>query len=302
MNEYAKKLKYTIFIFLGVVILTINLITYYIVTNSMNDKFLEMAQSHIELLYENTQRKMAVLEQQFLAWTSNAQLIDTIDQKERTQVLKRLRNYYQSTPGINAIAVYVSKEGVMEYLTGLGTLYNVDNDIDEMFENQISDKIEPFWYISQQGKELSMAYYCPITREVQIGYMIVNVDLDYLLPELNDQSYGFWEEHQALINGELIWADDTEYWNEFDVLESNGQYDYRIGNQRFISSKAITRTGVNLVQVITLKMNQKYKMLALSLVLLFAISMLLVYACLDKLIGSIMTVLVNLKKKMEQIH
>ncbi len=302
MVKYAEKLKRRIFIFLGAVLLIINLMTYHIVTRSMDNKFMEMAQSHIELLYENCQRKMSVLEQQFLSWTNSAQFIETIKQKERAQVAKKLKNYYQSTPGVNAVAVYDSKEGGMEYLTGLGTLNNTDKDLGEIIGNQNLENIESCWYISQQNKRINLAYFCPITEEVQIGYMIVEIELDYLLPELKDQSYGFWEEHQALVNGELIWSDDSEYWDEADILRMNEQNEYRVDKQTFVTSKAITQTGVNLVQVITLKMDKQYKTLALSLAGLYIISLLLVYFCVNKLTGSIMKALINLKKKMEQIQ
>lgn len=303
MRKYERKLKWTIILFLGICALVINLATYFIITNSMNEKFMELAQNHIEHQYENCQHKMAVLEQQFISLGSNAQFISAVGREDQELVEKKLKNFYQSTQGISAMAVYALKDGSMEYLTGQGKLRYDDKKFVLMTESAILDEAEPNWYILQQEAEKSIGFLCPIVDEKQVGCMFVKFSIDNFMPEIkNGEDYDFWEEHLAVADEELVWTDDPACWDEMDTSGWEERYDYRLKKQTLMSSKAITRTGASLIQVITLKMEKKYGMIALGLTALFFLCMIVIYVSVNKLIGNIIEVLINLKKKMEQIH
>lgn len=302
MRQYERKLKWAIILFLGMFALMINLATFYIITTSMNNNFIEMSQTHMDHQYENCRQRMSVIEQQFISLTDSAQLKSAIESDNSDSAEKKLSNIYQSIQGIQSLAVYALKDGHMEYLAGNGQFQYLDRDFDEIAEHVILDETEPDWYILPGEK--SMGFLCPIyIEERQEGCLFVKFSIDSFMSELeNTESYDFWEEHLAVSAGKLVWTDDAAYWAQMDTASWEEQYAYRTNRQTLLSSRAMTQTGANLIQTVTLKMEKQYRTIALGLTAQLVISLFGIYIGANKLVGNIIAALVNLKQKMEQIH
>lgn len=304
MKKYEKKLKWTIILFLGICAVVINVVTYSIITNSMNEKFMELLQSHIEHQYENCKRKMTICEHQCISFSSNAQLGWAVVNEDKDLAKKKLVDFYQNNQGVRALALYTLKDGSMEYLIGQGEMQYIDREFSVIEEHRIFDSLESNWYIQSQDVEKNISFFCPIFNgKKQVGCMVAKFSIDKFMPEKSDKGeYVFWEEHLAVASGEIVWADDPEYWSEVDVLDIDNRYHNERDDQMQISSKEITRTGISLVQMTNLKMEKEYGKIAIGLIMLFVIYMIGIYAGVSKVIGDIINIMINLKTKMEQVH
>lgn len=304
MKQYEKKLKWAIILFLGVFTLVINVVAYCIITFSMEKQFKEMSEAHMDHQYQNCRQRMSVMGQQFLSLTGDAQFVSGVENDNLDLLEKKLQNFFWSAQGILALAVYVPENDHMEYMAGVGQLKYINRDFIEIQDKVAQNFSEPIWYVLQEEGEQCFGIVCPINREKKLlACLLITLSIDSFMSQVEiEDSYDFWEEHMAVVAQEIVWSDDSEFWEKEDLSYLTGQVDDKTRQQSLWKSRVITQTGECLIQVIILKMNEKYQMIAGRLAIIFLFSIAGIYVSVSMLIGNIIAALVKLKKKMDQMQ
>lgn len=303
MKKYEKKLKWTLVVFLGLFSLTINLATFYIITSSLEKRHTELSQSHMEHQYQNCQQRISVSGQQFLFLATDSQLITGVRNGDADMVNKKLQSFLQSSRGVTSLAVYVLESGQMVYLTGEGNLQYQERNFDEAVDYKKSLENVSDWYVLQ-GDDSVFLFLCPIEQdEVQLGCLLIKVSLDSFMAEFTEKSeYDLWDEHVAIASEEIVWCDNSVYWDSVDESWWKQRKELQKDGKAILSSRELTENGERLIQVLILKTGSLYIKVALGLFIIFLFSIVLIYSAISKMIGNIIAMLQGLNEKISKVQ
>lgn len=303
MKYYKKKLKVTLIFFLGTFALLINLITFYMITTSMEQNHMELSRAHMEHQYQNCRQRMEVLGQQFLSLAEDAQLAVGVENGNPDQVKKKLKGFLQSAPGTLALSVYTLKEGRAEFWAGEGRIHGIRIDLDEWVESLLAEGEECLWYLPS-GEEGTLHFLCRMEDGGRLfGFLLVKYELDSMMEELAGQNtYDSWDTHLAVAADTLVWTDEEAYWQEADPALWQKDYDYVTEGRSLRSSRALTENGVRLVQVVARRIDGAYFAAVLGQVLLFLASLLGICLGVNRFTANLMEPLERLKRRMEQMR
>lgn len=302
MQVYKKKMKRTLLWLLGIFIVTINLVAFYVLTSSLESKHLELSQTHMEHQYQSFQQRLSVLDQQLSLLSADAQLTHAVKSKDNSTALKKMQNFKQSTHTINSLAVFTLENDRVSLFASEGTTFGYGKLPSSSFHIAPDNMEGSFWRIVHKDKSYFL-YFCPLTYNGQtFGCLIAEIDLDNLMSELlSENPYTYLSEHSAIVSENLIWSDDEEYWSENRLLECNRKEDYQVIGNTIYVYHPLTSSGDYFLQSVVLRTWSLYVRVAIGLIAIAILSFALVYIAISKTIDNIFIKLSELKEKMERM-
>lgn len=298
MLRYEKKLKRTFFLFLGAFSLTVCLITFFVIFSSLENKYIDFAQNHTNLLQQNISQKMDLFAQNVSFFANDTQLIINIQNGNSDFVNKKAQNFQQSSSAILKYAVFQVKNDSVTFLTGNRNTLSSE----KFFSNCSEQFFSANWYFLSDEKN-PFLYLYPIQSDYElIGYLVFRIDVNSFLSSfLETTDSCLWTEHIAIISDQILWCDDRAYWNAADPSVLTLTDDFLKTGKAIFSSNILTETGERFVQVLEKKSWELYRPLFLGLSLMFFFSLPIFWYMGSKNIHKIISRLQQLNAKMSQL-
>lgn len=304
MQRLRKRIRITLFIFLCLFSLVVNAMVYYILTNYNYRHYAALSQSHMEQQYQNFIQQMAVMGEGAKLSFERPQLISAIEKKEWMTVSKKVEEFLQSSRGMVGGRIYTFKDQVLECKTSSGT---ADMEIEELKQHlklQTSDIYSARWFLRTGTTEKYdyLSYLLPIYNDkILVGFFLADIDFKKLVRDiLNDNSKMFWQETLIMRTGDKIWSDMTKWNATLDNLILEHNEDAVLKGNTLVTVHKLEQSDDYYAQILTLKLNQIFFPMAMTLILFFIISIILAYFTVNFVTNSIILPLIDLHEKMNQ--
>lgn len=295
MISYEKKLKRFFILFLGTFSLVLCLITFFIISASLERQYTNLSQNHMEHRQQNFEQKFSVFSQNIILFATDTQLISNIQNNFSDQTYDKIQNFQQSTGVITSFAVFQSNGDTPVFFVGNKNIVSAENFWKDISKTEISSG----WYFFPDEKN-PFLYLCPVQNEqTVIGYLLFRINSASFMSSFyktNDSS--LWTEHTAIFSDRLIWCDDPAYWNVIDSAILSQASDFFKRGNLTLSSSAFLDSGEQFVQLLEKNTWKLYRPLILSLSLFFLGSLVMIRFTINRHIHKIISRLQNLQKKM----
>lgn len=295
MIQYEKKLKQFFILFLETFSLVICLITFFIISASLEQQYVNLCQNHMEHRQQNLEQKFAVFSQNVILFASDTQLVSNIQNDFSNQTYDKIQNFQQSTGVITSFAVFQVQGDTPVFFVGNKNIVSDEN----FLKNILEPKMSSGWYLSSDEKN-PFLYLCPVQNEqTLIGYLLFRINsAGFVSSFFETTASSLWTEHTAIFSDRLIWCDDPAYWNTIDsAMLSQASDFFRRGNLT-LSSRDFLDNGGQFVQLLEKNTWKLYRPLILSLSLFFLGSQVMIRFTINRHIHKIISRLQNLQKKM----
>lgn len=301
MTRYEKKLKRSFFLFLGAFSLSLCLITFSVISVTLENQYEDFVQNHTALLQQNLIQKMSVFSQSVAFLASDAQLLYDIQSGNSDPANKKLQNFQQNSADIVTYAIFQSKNSTLSFLAGNRLTLPSEN----FYESGPDKDFAAGWYFFSSHKDYPVLYLYPLQQEqVRIGYLIFRIDLDNFMSSFSDQNNSYlWTAYTAIFSeqNQLLWCNDPAYWNTADISQLPQTDDFLKNGKFTLSSITLTEHGERFIQVLEKNIRELYRPLISGLLLIFLFSLFLIWFTVSRNIHKIISRLQRLQAKMSHL-
>lgn len=303
MKKYENKMKWTLFVLLGVFIALSNLMAFYILSSSLEKKHIELSQTHMEHQYQSFQQRMSILDQELSLLSSDNQLTYAIQSRDAETTVKKLQSLIQSSQNISSLSIFVIENDRLSFFAGDGKFQHYGQTLEEAIDIDYERLETSIWQIVQEN-DAYFLYVCPLKHDdSKEGCLVAEINMNHFMSELSAKNtYTYLSEHSAIVSDKYFWVDDSEYWSNRSLSDFNLADGYQTSSKTVYIFRDLTSNGDYLLQTIDLKTDSLYLKVALGLFMIFLLGLVLIYFAISRTIGSIFIQLQELKEKMQRME
>lgn len=289
MRQLKRKIEISLFVFLCVFAILINLIAYYILSDYNNKHYIALAKSHMEQQYQNTQQSIAVLGEQIRMLGDNAQFTGEINRRDWSAIVNKMDEFRQSSGNISSLSVYIVKNENLIYSRGDSDMrYKVMEwkELKNIWSWALNEGENAIWFLRQVDdvEKKCLSYLMPIyDKDQAVGFLLADMNLETFV--------------NNILKGELLWTESISIASQ-EEYSQNGIFS--IGDDNIIAVRGLTQSNVVLVQTISLKLEEMLLPVKITFSCIFLVSLIVIYFGVKFISKSIIIPLNDLKNKMDR--
>lgn len=305
MDRLNRKIRFTLFVFLGIFSLVVNGVAFYIISDYNSRHFIALSKSHMEQQYQNYVQRMAVLGEQIRLFGDTAQFTNAVYKQDWSVVNEKLRDFIQSSGNIASLRIYSYEDGSLKKGRGEGNARYSDLEPGKVMDiwREAKDKEQSaVWFLRESlpGSYECLSYLMPVRDEGrEIGFLMADINIVSFMADIIEEGNTMFEKESVTVvspDGEWYRSgqDGEDIWGYLHAEET----DFEIQDGAMFSIREVAQSRDRLIQVIPLKMNEMLYSVGGMLSLVFLISLAVIYFGVRFISGSIMNPLKELKHKM----
>ncbi len=306
MRRLDKNIRIKLFLFLGIISLIVNLVSFSILSNYNKDKYMELAMIHVDQQYQNGRQRLAVLGQQIRLLGENQQLTAGVVSQDWGIVEDKITGFLQSIREVISLKIYRYDQFHNLSLVRDGSaIYTVDFTAEnvEEFWDQTKDLEEPIhWFLREKytDKYEYLSFLMPIySEERHVGFMLADINIvEFVDALLNVEDFSYWEESIAVVSSDKkMYVDGSVLIDQHDLAD-NMEEKVQINDNMIFSVKKIPQFQDYIIQVISINTEKMLTMPAILMSTVFFVSLAIIYFGVHYITKSIMVPLESLQQKM----